>query len=162
MNYIWYVWLVRTRTDINLWPSRLKHCHCKTTDKNKNWYKLWLCGYSFSYAICSFLSHWSHTYFKGFYWSISNIYNGAYLVYTPSDKDVTRFAKGVLYMHSFRSHFSQSFDRYNNRPTVHACTIAKTSTVCFYWGLIHGPVWHPWVLGWSVNGSNLPGQADSQ
>ena len=44
---------------------------------------------------------------------------------------VTRFAKGVLYTHSFRSHFSLSFDRYNNRPTVHACTIAKSSTVCF-------------------------------
>ena len=22
--------------------------------------------------------------------------------------------------------------------------------------------WHPRMLGWSVNGSNLPGQADSQ
>ena len=62
---------------------------------------------------------------------------------------------------NFRSHFSRSFDRYNNRPTVHACTIAKASMVCFYWGLIHGPVWRPWVLGWSVNDSNLPGQADS-
>ena len=68
--------------------------------------------------------------------------------------------KGVLYTHSFESHFSWSFDRYN-RPTVHACTIVKASTVCFYWGLIHGPVWCPRVLGWSVNGSNLPSQADS-
>ena len=25
-----------------------------------------------------------------------------------------------------------------------------------------GPVWHPQMLGWSVNGSNLPGQADSR
>ena len=29
-------------------------------------------------------------------------------------------------------------------------------------GLIHGPVWHPRMLGWFVNGSNLPGQAASQ
>ena len=55
------------------------------------------------------------------------------------------------YTHSFRSHFSLSFDRYNNRPTVHACTIAKSSAVCFYRGLIHGPVWRPRMLGWSVN-----------
>ena len=41
-------------------------------------------------------------------------------------------------------------------------TIAKASTVCFYRGLIHGPVCHPRMLRWSVNGSNLPGQADSQ
>ena len=58
--------------------------------------------------------------------------------------------KGVLYAHSFKSHFSPPLDRYNNWLTVHAYTIAKASTVCFYWGLIHGPVWHPWVLGWSV------------
>ena len=70
--------------------------------------------------------------------------------------------KGVLYMHSFKSHFSQPFDRYNNRLTVHACIIAKASTVYFYWGLIHGPVWHPRMLRWSVNGSNLPSQADSR
>ena len=68
--------------------------------------------------------------------------------------------KGVLYTHSFRSHFSLSFDRYNNRPTVHACTTAKSSAVCFYWGLIHGPVWRPRMLGWSVNGLSFPGQAD--
>ena len=68
--------------------------------------------------------------------------------------------KGVLYTHSFRSHFSLSFNRYNNRPTVHACTIAESSAVCFYWGLIRGPVWRPRMLGWSVNGLSLPGQAD--
>ena len=54
------------------------------------------------------------------------------------------------------------FDRYDNRLTVHAYTIANVSTVCFYWGLIHRPVWRPWVLRWSVNGSNLPDQAGSQ
>ena len=53
-----------------------------------------------------------------------------------------------------------STDSYNNRPTVHACTIAKSSMVCFYWGLIHGPAWRPRMLRWSVNGSNLPSQAD--
>ena len=26
----------------------------------------------------------------------------------------------------------------------------------------HEPVWHPWVLGWSINGCNLPSQANSQ
>ena len=69
--------------------------------------------------------------------------------------------KGVLYEHNFKSHFSLPFYRYNNRLTVHTCTIAKGSTVYFYWGLIHGPVWHPSVLGWSVNGSNFPSQADN-
>ena len=64
--------------------------------------------------------------------------------------------KGILYAHNFKSHFSLPFDRYNNRLTVHACTIAKDSTVYFYWGLIHRPVWHPPVLRWSVNSSNLP------
>ena len=70
--------------------------------------------------------------------------------------------KGVLNMHSFRSHFLWSFDRNNNRATVHACTIAKSSAVWFYWGLIYRPVWCPQVLGWSVNSSNLPSQADSR
>ena len=64
--------------------------------------------------------------------------------------------------HSFKSHFSLPLDKYNNRLTVHTYTFAKASMVCFYWGLIHGAVWHPLMLGWSVNGSNLPGQADSQ
>ena len=56
--------------------------------------------------------------------------------------------KGILYTHSFRSYFSQQFDRYNNRSTVHACTIAKASTVCFYWGLLHGPDWCPRMCEW--------------
>ena len=30
-------------------------------------------------------------------------------------------------MHSSKSHFSRLFNRYNNRPTVHACTIAKAA-----------------------------------
>ena len=69
--------------------------------------------------------------------------------------------KGVLYAHNFKSQFSPPFDRYNNRLTAHACIIAKGSTVYFYWGLFHGPVRRPSVLGWSVNGSNFPGQTDS-
>ena len=72
------------------------------------------------------------------------------------------FPKGVLYAHSFKSHFSLPFDKYNNRLTVHAYTIAKVLTVCIYWGLIHRPVWRPPVLGWSVNGYNFPSQAVSQ
>ena len=70
--------------------------------------------------------------------------------------------KGVLYVHSFKSHFSPPLDRYNNRLTVHANTIAKASTICFYWGLSHWPVWRPLVLGWSVNSSTLPSQADNR
>ena len=53
------------------------------------------------------------------------------------------------------------FNRHRNRLTVHAFTIIKGSMVYFYWGLIHRPVWHPSVLGWSVNSSKFPGQADS-
>ena len=65
--------------------------------------------------------------------------------------------KGLIrsHTHSFEYHFSWPFDRYNNRLTVYAYIIAKSSTVCFYWCLIHGPVWHPWVLRWSENDSNL-------
>ena len=40
--------------------------------------------------------------------------------------------KGILYAHYFKSHFLLPFDRYNNRLTVHACNIAKASTVYFY------------------------------
>ena len=69
--------------------------------------------------------------------------------------------KGVLYTHSFKSHFSLPFNRYNHRLKVHAYTIVKGSTIYFYWGLIHRPVWCPPVLGWSVKGSNLPNQTDS-
>ena len=64
---------------------------------------------------------------------------------------VTGFAKRVFYAHNVKSHFSPPFDRYNNILTVRACTIAKGSMV-FFSGL----------LGWSVNGSNLPDQADSR
>ena len=39
--------------------------------------------------------------------------------------------KEVLYTHNFKSHFSPPFNRYNNRLTVHVCTIAKGSTVYF-------------------------------
>ena len=75
---------------------------------------------------------------------------------------VTGFAKRISYVHNFKYHFSPPFDRYNNWLTVHACKIAKGSRGYFYWGLIHGPVWHPSVLKWSVNGSKLPNHADSQ
>ena len=36
-----------------------------------------------------------------------------------------------MYAHGFKSHFTQPLDRHNNRLTVHAYTIAKSSTVCF-------------------------------
>ena len=70
--------------------------------------------------------------------------------------------KGVLYAHNLKSYFSPPFDKYNNRLTTHACIIAKVLTVYFYWGIIHRSVWCSLVHEWSVNGSNLPGQADSQ
>ena len=40
--------------------------------------------------------------------------------------------KGVFYAHSFKSHFSPPFDRYNNRLTVDAYTIAKGLKAYFY------------------------------
>ena len=90
-------------------------------------------------------------------------------IYSQESRDLTclfhmwlDLPKGALFAHNFKSHFSPPLDRYSNKLTVHAYTIAKASTVCFYWGLIHGPVWHPRVLGWSVNGSNLPGQAENR
>ena len=76
--------------------------------------------------------------------------------------NVIGFTKGVLYTHSFKSHFLIPFDRCNNRPTVHVYTIPKGLTVCFYWGFVFKLVWCSQVLGWSLNGSTLPGQADSQ
>ena len=65
------------------------------------------------------------------------------------------------YAHTVSSliRISLPFNRYNSRLTVYV----KGSTVYFfYWGLIHGPVCRSQVRRWSVNGSNLPGQADSQ
>ena len=41
------------------------------------------------------------------------------------------FQRGLIHV-QFQVSLSRSFNRYNNRPTVHACTIAKVSTVCFY------------------------------
>ena len=32
---------------------------------------------------------------------------------------------------------------------IYVCTMAKSSTACFYWGFFLQPVWHPQVLGWS-------------
>ena len=55
-----------------------------------------------------------------------------YLVMCLFQVYVTGFAKRVLYAHNFKYHFSLLFGRYNNRLTVHACTIAKSSTVYFY------------------------------
>ena len=38
---------------------------------------------------------------------------------------VTRFAKRVLYLHSFKSHFLLPFNEYSNALTVHVCSIAR-------------------------------------
>ena len=48
---------------------------------------------------------------------------------------VTRFAKRVLYIHSFKTHFSSPFDAYINGPTAHVCNTTISWTVCFYSGL---------------------------
>ena len=45
---------------------------------------------------------------------------------------VTNFVKRVLYMHSFKSHFSPPFNKYNNRLIIHVYSIAKNSMVFFY------------------------------
>ena len=45
---------------------------------------------------------------------------------------------------------------------IYVYTIAKGLTIYFYWDFILKPVLWPRVLGWSLNYSNLPGQADSQ
>ena len=83
-----------------------------------------------------------------------------HLLKTPVT-NMTRFAKRVLYTQSFKSHFLPWFDGYKNRLTVHVYTIVRCLTVWFYCGLIHKPAWCPQVFRWSLNGSNLNGQADS-
>ena len=105
------------------------------------------------------MNYWEHKYcFSGFI----KIKQNLFLHFVKEYNMWPDLPKGVLYMHNFKSHFSPPFNRYNNRLTYHAYTIAKGSMVYFYWGLIHGPVCCLWMLGWSVSGSNLPGQADSQ
>ena len=39
-----------------------------------------------------------------------------------------------VFAHNFSVTFSPTPDGYNNRLTVHVCAIAKSSTVCLYWG----------------------------
>ena len=46
--------------------------------------------------------------------------------------NVTRFAlMGVLYTHSFKTHFSPPFDDYINGPTAHVFNTAESLTVVF-------------------------------
>ena len=67
----------------------------------------------------------------------------------------------ALFAHNFNIHFSPPSDGYDNGLTVHACTVAKISTVFYYWDLFLQPVWCLWVPKWSIKGSFLPEQADS-
>ena len=76
--------------------------------------------------------------------------------------NVTRFAKGFLYMHSFKTHFSSPFDSYINKPTAHVFNTAEGWIVCFHGGLFLKPVCHSLVLGWPSNGLIFPWQAYSQ
>ena len=75
---------------------------------------------------------------------------------------VTRFAKGVLYTHSFKTHFSSPSVSYINVPTAHVFNTADGLIVCFHSGLFLKPVWHPRVFGWLLNGPIFPWQADSR
>ena len=70
--------------------------------------------------------------------------------------------KGVLYMHSFKAHFSLPSVSYISRPTAHVFNAAKGWTVCFYSVLFLKPVWHPQVLRWPLNDPIFPWQVDSQ
>ena len=62
---------------------------------------------------------------------------------------VTRFAKRVLYMHSFKTHFLPLFVNYINGPTAHVFNTTEAWTVCFHSGLFLKPVWCPQALGWT-------------
>ena len=55
------------------------------------------------------------------------------------------FPEGVLYAHSFKTHFSLPSVSYINGPTVHMFNTAEGWTVSFHSGLFLKPVWHPRV-----------------
>ena len=61
-----------------------------------------------------------------------------------------------------KTHFSLPSVSYINVPTAHLFNTAKAWTVYFHSGLFLKPVWYPQVLGWPLNGSIFPWQADSQ
>ena len=48
-----------------------------------------------------------------------------------NNTNVTRFAKRVLYMHFFKTHFSSPFDNYTNGPTAYVFNTAESWSVCF-------------------------------
>ena len=58
----------------------------------------------------------------------------------------------ALFAQNFYVYFSPPTDGYNNRLTVHVCTVAKSSTVCFSEASFLHHIWCPWVVGWSING----------
>ena len=60
--------------------------------------------------------------------------------------------KGVIYTRSFKTHFLLPFVSYIIWPTAHVFNTAECWTVCFHSGLFFKPVWHPQVLGWTLNG----------
>ena len=75
---------------------------------------------------------------------------------------MTRFTKGTLLAHYFSVHFLLLLDGYNNRLTVHVCTIAKSTMVCYNWGFFLYHHWRLRIFGWSINSPILSGQANSQ
>ena len=74
---------------------------------------------------------------------------------------MTRFAKKVLCMHSFKTYFLSPFVSYINGPTACVFNTAEGWTVCFHPGVFLKPVWHPRVLGWSSIGPIFPWEAHS-
>ena len=53
-------------------------------------------------------------------------------IYAHVHNNVTRFAKrGLIYMHSFKTHFSLPVDNYINVPTAHVLMLLKVEQSAF-------------------------------
>ena len=73
---------------------------------------------------------------------------------------MTRFAS-ASFVHNFNVHFSPPPDGYNNRANSSCVYYSQKFNSVLLLRLFLQPVWHPQLLGWSINGCILPGQADS-
>ena len=69
--------------------------------------------------------------------------------------------KGILYTHSFKTHFSLPFDNCINGPTAHVFKYCLRLNSLLSLRAVLKPVWYPWVLGWSSNDPIFSWQADS-
>ena len=78
---------------------------------------------------------------------IINFFTFAYRFYKSLNNQMwPDLPKGVLYTHSFKTHFSSPSVSYINAPTGYVFTTAESWTVCFHSGLFLKPVWRPQVL----------------